>query len=57
MRKNVAGERGLKVLGVGTGASLERKVAALNRVLWIETTNVTLEQRHKGSEGVSWEEI
>lgn len=47
----------MKVLGVGTGASLERKVAALNRVLWIETTNVTLEQRHKGSEGVSWEEI
>ena len=45
------------MLGAGTWASLERKVEALNRVLCVETTKVTLEQRYKGSEGDSWEEI
>ena len=57
MGKNIAGKGGQKVLGAGTGASLERKVKALNRVLQIQTTKVPLEQRYKGSEGVSWKEI
>lgn len=34
-----------------------RRVVALNGVLWVETTKVTLEQRYEGGEGVSWAEI
>ena len=48
------------MLGAGTWASLERKVEALNRVLCVETTKVTLEQRVEKGQGVShaaiWEQ-